>query len=149
MQLEAKWLKAPNDTSAPLLDVHYMLHAFTLRTFSRPPRATHLPRISIRLYGFEPYGLLPRHVVEKARQALPPSAIPVRPAQASSSEETSSQEGEVSQRQSGLDEDERVAAKRRRRTEWKRRQGVSAYTWLTAFRIRATKLDIILTCTYS
>ncbi|KAI0826116.1 hypothetical protein BC629DRAFT_1578588 [Irpex lacteus] len=100
-----------------------MPHAFSLRPFSRPPRASYLSQSLRRFYVSDSYGLLPRHVVEKARQALPPSAKPIQPTQASSSGETPSQEPEDSRHTSGWEEEERVAAKRRRRTEWKRRQG--------------------------
>ncbi|KAI0088271.1 GTPase [Irpex rosettiformis] len=102
-----------------------MLHALNLRTFLRPINVPLLTHLSRRCFAAESYGLLPKHVVEKARQSLPPSAVQVTPTQASPPEGSLSEEGGnwTSRSLSGLDEDERAAAKRKRRTEWKRRQG--------------------------
>ena len=102
-----------------------MLHALNLRTSLRPTNALHLAHSLVRHYARENYGVLPKHVVEKARQTLSPNAVPVT---ALTKESVPQEDGSWASRSlSSLEQDERAAAKRKRRTEWKRRQGVSTF----------------------
>jgi hypothetical protein len=104
-----------------------------------------------------PFGLVPRHVVEKARRALPPSAVPIRAREDPSAPPTPSPADEVGGPVLGVsggtmtarDEDEeRAAAKRRRRTEWKRRQGVSCYfcvcCTMSSHRLRRWRVSMLM-----
>ena len=89
-----------------------------------------------RHYATQPsFGLIPKHIVEKARRSLPPSAVPIRVGEdthvglgvgvgVEENVESGASTSAVGERDV---EEERAAAKRRRRTEWKRRQGVNLF----------------------
>ena len=89
-----------------------MLHALKLKLgASRPLIHT---RIFRRSYAAQPFGLLPKGVVENAKRAV-----------ASTQSGTVKEDDEMVQRSTPSAE-EWEALKRKRRTDWKRRQGVSA-----------------------
>ncbi|KAI0692717.1 hypothetical protein BC835DRAFT_1416373 [Cytidiella melzeri] len=111
-----------------------MLHALRLTAFS-PSQASRIFIAPRRHYAADSFGLLPKHIVERARRALPPSAVQVAsPAVVVS--------GDIAEGQTPKDvswEDERAAAKRRRRTEWKRRQGKENFLDHVIIHIRGGK----------
>ncbi|KAI0342354.1 GTPase [Trametopsis cervina] len=98
-----------------------MLHVLRLKASSRPGQVV---RIVPRRYYAESFGLIPKHVVDKARRALPDGAV-------------STDVNDV--RRDIPTEDEWLAAKRQRRTDWKRRQGKENFLDNVIIHIRGGK----------